>query len=328
MAIVYDVNNLNSVVTGGAEVFTGLKQVLVTAGWTVRCSGGGTGSGLFSASGDVIGADPTKLNVSNAWYVVRAPSGMTPRREFLIQRGSTQTSWRVWVSSDGTGFTGTGFGTVDEDTPPSAADAHPTNGNGQVWGTTGGFGSLFGSAGTYNWHVVAEAASPYTFWMACIESGTGLTRGVMVFDVMASGSYPAEDIDPGVYFVSSSISAFSALTLYTSTSSFFQWYKKGFGSGAGELWVRVPAAYLAAPGTFIPGGTGTNPYNTRDNHFPMPVGRPAALTTSVGWKGYTSMLRWLGTSRSTTDTLSTGGVRDRIIMGDITAPFPNIVPVF
>jgi hypothetical protein len=313
----FDVNNAGGA-NGGGEVLFDLKTLLVAQGWNVQMSGGGTGSGNFSAVGDVI-ASQAQMNVALAWYVIRQPAAASPRRQFLIQRGATSRDCLVMVSSQ----SGYVAGSADEDTLP----ANPADGRNVDLGTTSTTptASFFLADSTYKYHIGADAAAPFGFYVIFIANGGGGSVGGFGMEAMATGSFPSADVDPGLYGMGVSLLFDSAMQGVG--TQWRAWYQKGLG---GEAFVNMPALVYdaSANGTAIPDVLGANPYSSARETFPIPFARQASLATQIGWKGFTSiMLRWTATNLVNFDTLSVAAVRTKIIMDQIALPWPDVAPV-
>jgi hypothetical protein len=324
MAYTHDVNNVGGA-DGGAEVMFNLKALLVSVGWTVESSGDGLA--LYGHAGAlpkdrilIPGAGATGMNNQRAWFRIKGPAGMTPAREFIFQRGSgTQVNWWIRVSPED-GFTG---GAPDFQTIPTATDA--VSPIGDILGSSTAGAALFGAAATYKWHMGADAAAPYAWWLLALANGTGAVSGVVLFEPMSSGSYPVEDDDPALYYAAQGATMLSVTQLTSSVTSPFGWFKKDL---AGEGWIRHAAhSYYTGAGIIIPGGVGTNPYTGEDNHFPIPWGRGPWGGASIGWKGFGSQLRWSGFTRSNGDTLSTGGAKDKLCVDNVVLPWPDVIPI-
>jgi hypothetical protein len=309
MALQTSVNNLGGSL-GGSEAVYQLKTTLKLAGWDIPISSDGTN---YDNTGvDQIGS-AAEMDSPSAWFVVRAPAAMTPRRQFLFMRDSaspgTNRTWLGYVSAED-GFSG-----------GSALVRATATDEMQLIGTGGSYAAnYFPAAASYKYHVVADDASPFGWWMSVNINGTGLPAVAMAFDPLTANSYPATDDDPAVYYFSNS----SPFT--TGVMTMKGWFKKDL---AGEAFVDMrPCHYEDSVGAFlaIPGSVGSNPYDGDDNHFPIPYARPAGMSTQVGWKGFGSMIRWLGSARSNLDTLATGGTRDKVVQGGIVLPWPNVIP--
>lgn len=109
--------------TTPGEAIWMLKEALVADGWGVARSGTGSG-GVYSSSGDAHapgGPYSGTLDLADAWFELRQPSGASPRRSILFKLVSADASdWRLRYSSNGTGFTG---GSPSATALPTATDA-------------------------------------------------------------------------------------------------------------------------------------------------------------------------------------------------------------
>lgn len=313
MAYGFTINVVNNA-NGGAHAMFDLKELLVAAGWVVMASGGGTGSGLYSAIGDVI-ATAAIMNTSRAWVRIQDPAG---GREFCWQRGSGgNAAWWIKVSAEDK-FTG---GAADEDDMPTATDEQNLHGS-----TTAGT-TLFAAAATYHHHCAADNAAPYGFYLFDLVNGTGAQDMAFVFEPLVTGTYPVEDDDPALYYVRQS-TPFNINQLSAGGTGPFGWWAKDTG---GEAFVRYPACvYNDSGGTRQFPGVGTNPENNKDDTIPIPYIRgSASFATQIGVKGLAgTVMRWQGVTRATGDTLSVTVARDRIIVGNVALPWdPGVVPV-
>lgn len=319
MALQSDTNVVN--VTGGGEALYRLKLVLVAAGWDIIMSGGGTGSGLYSAVGDVI-ASALIMGTSRAWYRARAPAAMSPRREFCFQTGSGGITRNVWIKySAEDAFTG---GAPDEDDMPTATDEQ------NVWGAGTAGTALFGVAATYRQQIVADDATPWEWWITCTVTGVGTTSAAIKFEPLQPGTYPTtppnQDPDPALVFAFAG-NAWLVANMGAAATGFKGWYQKNAGP---EAFVGMGACRLLDAGgnIFAPGGEGTNPETGRDAGERILFGRAAALATQVGRKGYGSGVRWNAVNRANCDTQSdpATGFIERVVFGDCTLRYPNVVP--
>ena len=69
----------------------------------------------------------------------------------------------------------------------------------------------------------------------------------------------------------------------------------------------------------------TNPISTKDEAFPIVYARRGVIA-NPGYKGVGFMMKWLGVSRTTGDTLTVDSTRDRIVFGDVSFPWQGTVP--
>ncbi len=328
MAYVFQTNLTPA--TGHDAVFA-WKATLVAAGWTVMASGTGT-SGSYNAAGDSI-VTSANLNAANAWFRLRAPDpGDGVRREYVVQRTTASTTYRIKYSP-GAGFTGApgGGGSTDADTVPSSADERVVVGGGTDASPTGAV--ILPTDATYRWHVGAGgAADKHAWWAAALPIGGGALSAGWFLEAMLPNTYPSADLDP--YAQSFSTTAFNqtswAGTVVRSVLGSGV-YKKGL---AGEAWVAFSGCGWAGgntgggsvpPTVFVATKIGSSPYNAKDDLMPLMWGRRSAQG-SGGYKGMGAMLRLSGVLRTVGDTLTVATSRDRITFGPLVLPWDGSVP--
>lgn len=225
-----------------------LKEALVAAGWSVPRSGTGT-AGTYSSGGDA--HDPggpyagTMDDKNLAWFELRQPASAAVRRSFLFQLVAAGTAqWRIWYSSNGTGFTG---GTPSTSARGTAADEQgltntptgttewlrvPTAANGP------GIGFVDIIAGN-----VAEEFSFFFGTRSAIEADSGFQgyEAALTLDVLTGAQ--GADADPaivGTHFVGDanrlalqSAGGLLGEMVATQTQGCSRgWYKKGLGGAA------------------------------------------------------------------------------------------------
>lgn len=305
--------------TGAAAMYDFKQQLKVGSSWTVQSSSDGT---TYNAGGDQItggGAGANGFANNNAWVRLRSPAG-AGGAEFIIQRGTSNPSWRMKYSMTA-GFTG---GSPSATQVPSATDEVIIWGGGSDASPT--FGSLFGTDGTYRWNVGSDGASPYGFWGGAFPTGGGTPNAGIVYDPLTQTTAG----DGHLYAIYVSASPFQGTTISTESMS----------PTANQLWSSVPAAspvaadwtnfcgmYLsvAVSTAVAPNGLPTNPLTTKDEVLPIVIARRGALSTP-GYKGVLSLMKWTGLTRTTGDTLTVSGTRDRIIYKDVSLPWDGSVP--
>lgn len=294
--------------TGSVAVYNLIARLLA-AGWTkVKDSDGTT----YSAAGTQVtggGAGASGLGNSSAWVNLRAPSGT---RELVFQRGTNDTQWRITYSP--TAFSS---GSPAATVVPSSANGSIVLGGGSDGVPT--FATWFATNGGYRQQIGADNASPYAFWMGCYPTGGGAPTAAIVFDPLTNT--PAEDTDPVVIHIgcaSSSplqASGIQSNTATTTTSRTCGW----LGFGLGGALVAIPGCtYVANGGQTVPSGIPANPHNTKDDGIPIVFMRASTNAAPQGYKGVSSVMYWLGTSRSTPNTLASLA---RIVIGDVSLPW-------
>ena len=271
--------HVSSPASGAIAVFE-LITLLCAAGWEVQMWSDATtyedetalpltanpfGSGASGAG---------NLGNTSAWIRMSAPDGS---REWLFQRGSSDAAWTI--SRSAALFTGVGAAAT---TLPTATDATALFSAASAFSATPG--RLF---------ISADDADDYGWRLMCIPSGGGNVLTLLA-DVPLDSPDPA-DTDPYLwvgYYNSTGLSVYGAVT-FNSTSSTAQVYKRFVGAGSNQ---RVAFVTLVtnmggiAPPEYVQGGY--LPSNSRDVPLPIPVLRTGAPSTSTGWCGFASGLRW------------------------------------
>ena len=315
-------NLTSAAITNACDQFYYFKQTLKQAGWTVTKSSDGT---TVNASGDRITGYATGsagLNNSGAWYVLQAPGAVAgATRQICVQRTSTGAHAFTITYSYSAGFTATaGSATV----APTATDlVTPCS-------------SLFATSASYRFSIGADNAAPYGFYMFAFPVGGGNPYSCLIMDPLAAGTYDALDVDPYIFYAP----AYAGITypqwtplIYTGITAEtyalgcpYSFYKKGL---SGEGFVITPGQkYSSASRLVIPSAVGANPYSGKDNVFPIAYLRRSGLALPNGWKGVGTFMKWIGTSRTTGDTLSVAstGAKDYIVVGSVALPWNGSTP--
>ncbi len=310
----------------GAEAMFNLKACLKAAGWTVPSSSDGL---TYNAAGDQIstsGSGAGGMANNNAWFRVRDPAGVA---EFVIQRGGTNLVWRVKWSQTAK-FTGgsptatrTPSATDESYILPGGTDASPT------------FTAVFDadSSPVVRWNVGADNAAPYGWWAGSFPTGGGTPRAALVYEPLTA-TEPTDASTHLFYFCSAagggSVFGADGAVGSMSTSAFSTSNNAIYGyapSATTGVFTTYPAQVFAVDGSTrtIPNNMATNPISTKDEVFPIPFLRHAALT-SPGWKGVSAQMKWTGTTRTTGDTLTVSTARDRIVYNCVSLPWDGTVP--
>lgn len=294
--------------TGPAAVITVVNR-LVTAGWTkVRDSDGTTYSSIGAQV--VSGASGAGgLGNNNAFVNLRSPTGT---REIVIQRGSSDTLWRITASP-----TAFNSGSPSATVVPSSANSGLLFGGGTDGTPT--FSGWLTTNGTYRLQVGADNAAPYGFFFFTYTIGGGNPNGGLVLDPLTG--VPAEDGDPVVWHVGvTGSSAFlngsvSSTTTSTTSSRCCGWIAYGLGGS----FLTIPGATQQAGGTtVVPNGLPSNPHNAKDDGVAIMFARGSSLASPNGYKGASTVMKWNGSSRSTPNTFAS---KSRIVAGDVSLPW-------
>ncbi len=311
MAYTFDVNQ--TPIDGAAAIFQ-LVMALQTAGWTIHAYGTGAGG---TRTGSGAGFAVTSLrDKSQAWVAVKRGT-----RTFVFQRDDntdtppgTNTDW--WVGYCEGGLTTGGTATL-ADPPTVALDTK------DVWGTEAEPAQLFpadDALGAFRCNVGADGASPYTWYMACWNKGTGDARTLLFFD-KANGS----SVDPEPYVMHASYKASAPWAgaydiLASGSLGPFSWYKRGLGGAAFARTVLF--AYADTGGQWAPGFLPVEPVESKDTLLLSLYGQNVASTRYP--KGGSTMVAWSGGNRTTGFTFNVDGVTDdRVCVTHSTFPWPS-----
>jgi len=318
----------------GGHTMRRLKNLLVTAGWTVKYTSTGSGS---QSSSDLISNDAI-MNTQNAYYVVRMPDISGVQREILVQNtdsnsGDGYTYFKCAYSA-GAGFTG-----GDATTAPDATDRAFGNWTGWPTNASNAFNNaqMFDNSTSKYVVIIADNAAPYGFSLNTfsVTAGTStgdlsgyFTTGGMMLDPLISGTYDAADADPYVFHHSRDVptqwmrsTSLQQTSIYS--SKVYGWVRKGLSN---PLYLPFYVSSIANRGACV-----SNPYTGKDDTCAATyVVTYDASVTSWPWhiKGTSSMLRWLMQNRNTGDTLSVNSTRDRIVIGHMTLPWDGSSPAF
>ena len=304
MAYAFDVNG--TIPAQGGEAMFRLKSLLKSQGWTVPRSGDGT---TYNSSGDQIssgGSGSGGMNRNGAWYVIQSPGLVA--RQFCIQRSNAGNTYAFRVKySAGDGFSG---GAPAAAQTPSSTDEQIIIGGGTDGAPS--FGQVLDTPdGAQRLNIVAGgAAENYSFIWWTQVSGQSSMRSCLMLDVMTPGTYPGLDSDPAVVYWD----AFSTLLLESMNSGAAKgWLRKGLsGSGFGAI---SPLQYYNGAIVVIPLSAAQNPHTVKDDLFPILWARPSNLAAPYGYKGVSSLLRWLSITRANGDTLNVNTTKDFIAIG-------------
>lgn len=321
----------------------GLIQLLRDAGWHAKLAGGdgpGFGGGGTLAYPNV---DPvlvtTNLYSHYFWLVMQTPggnawSGVYPGQsgrniEFMFykfnsagpgtwyvqqSRGLDPTTYAV--TSGFTGGTATQF--------PTAVGADSIHGYENDFAgpnTTSGVVSIFRNNPQHNFIGVADSSPPYGFsaWWYAISTGEPI--GGMVYDPFAAGTYittgSTPDHDPYVVTClgpdADPVDAFLGQYSYINNAADNR-FRTASWFVSGGVYMMRPVVPAFAP------GTGANCFTGKDDLFNLAWNRDRSQALPTGWKGVTTLTKFLSTQRATADTLTVNTSRDFAV---IKAPSGN-----
>lgn len=304
--------------TGAVAVYR-VVEMLVAAGAVIAADSDGT---TYDSDGGQVttGASGAGgLGNNSAWVRLTFLDG----REMTIQRGTSDTAWRVKYSA-AEGFTAGSPGATQTPTTTTAGEGVTLLGGGTDASPT--YATWFNTNGGYKLFGGANSASPYSWWFGCIPNGGGDPSAGFVFDPVAS---PDDDDDDPIVFYQGLTGAnvFKAVTIGSVST--------GTTSSRASGWINYPSGSLVAiPGNFLtssgggvlfPGVAGSNPHSGKDNTIPVAWWRGSAQASPYGYKGLSRVLKWNSVTRSSGETFTVSTTRDRISLGDVNLPWSGAV---
>jgi hypothetical protein len=208
--------------------------------------------------------------------------------------------------------------------------------------------SWMAADGSYRWHIACGGAAEfYSFCAFGVSTGTTLLVNGMLLDVMATGSFPATDVDPAVTFCSAAFSGYGVQAVFAQLGNVLvnttnpalarAWL--GATSAAGAATVGTNSQYVAmtpygSTNSSVAGGAntlGTNPFTAKDDLLPAWWMRPGSSVAPIGLKGCSTLFMFGSVLRTTMDTLDTAGVKDKVFINpggvQIWQPWSGVAPV-
>lgn len=201
----------------------------------------------------------------------------------------------------------------------------------------------FTTNNTYRWHVGAGGADEgYSFYAFASYIGSVTLYNAIFLDVLSPGSYPSEDVDPAVVFMSPAatnnfLSYTDVFTLAAATSTEqpsssggpvyarawlgpLGWAGNTTSASGGHNNVGVGITGYGGAGSalFLGGwqtyGMNNNPFTLLDTLLPCLWLRQPGRTAPTGYKGYSTLFYMCGTFRFFPTTLTVNTTRDRIYL--------------
>lgn len=294
-----------------------IKEHLKTVGWTVPSSSDGT---TYNAAGDQIthgSSGANGLGNTNAWVRIRSPDNSL---EITLQRAVNDNTYRIKLArapmNAGTP------GATQTPTTTTATDEIVVLGAGTDAAPTGGsFGFGGGTAGAQMLKGGADDTSPYGFWFATSTCGSAgsLVPGIFYLD-------PLIMTIPGDAFlyvvkagaVETSTGSLSNLDAQANQFSYV-------ASATPTVSINMPAQHMVIGSNIaIPSDVVT----TADGRFRELLVRyeRRAAAASPGYKGVSSLMKWVTPIRLRWTTLSIDTPHDRIVFGDVSFPWDGSFP--
>ncbi len=288
--------NVSSPANGSAAVFS-LLTTLCASGWIVKRW---SDASVVSADNVNLTTNPYgtsssgagNLGNTSAWFRVAASGGS---REWLFQRGSSDTTW--FVSRSAAGFTGTSAGTITAVVTGSATDATPLLGTAaSAASNAANTTATTFSATPGRWFISVDDADGFGWTAYAIPVGGGNVLTFLSDEPLQSGTTATEDTDPYLWIGYYNATGLSANAFSINTGSAMLGYKR-YTTAASNQRITYGAVYdgtsQLAPATNTSGGQfGQTAVGGREVPWQIPVSRTAAASTSSGWAGVPSRHRW------------------------------------
>lgn len=293
----------NAITTGdGAAWLYGFKVLMLSAGWVVSRSGNGTTGG----AGDNI-ASITDLQHANSWMVLQRPDAGSEFCFSKVGSGDTR-NWDI-LYSKGALFTG----------GSTTARATATDEASLITAAAG----RWISGGNTTWSAGADDAAPYGFFLFGWPTSATTVAGFIVYDPIAASTFYPDDPDPYVMAVVKDYGS-----LHTDDVGDAADGDRMVG-WTGATWGAIPGSmYADGYGTNIfPRNVGGNPYSgsAEDPIMYIPHGRSSVESGTSGWKGFGTVVMWVGVDRACKSTLTTA-TRSFFVFGnnddDVCLPWP------
>jgi len=310
---------------GQCNAFYSLKNALVAGGWIVMSSGTGTG-GTYNGLGDAI-SSASVLRGDRSWYRIRAPSGT---REWIIQNvatGGGDNWWRIKICRNG--FTG---GSPSANVTPTG-DATDTT----IFGG-GTDASPSGSVWTYDSptmrvHIGVDSASPYGWFMIGNIISTATQENILAQQPIDGYSLSLGDTDPyiyhciGYYEYNRAQRSGNYIQMNTNSKN-GAWAYWSSTTPATDIQALLMITYNTSAGNsiVIPSSLPANPWNAKDEMFPIVWARFTNRTGQGGYKGTGTLMYWVGQNRGTGNTFSINSANDRYALGDVSLPWDGSIP--
>ena len=308
--------SVTSPANGTTAVHTILTQLLA-AGWLVKAwSDGTTLVSDVSLSSNPYGSASSgagNLGNTSAWFRVQSADAS---REWLFQRGASETSWTVSRTIGGTPFTG---GT------PNATTA----------GTSAAATALFSAASLFSatpgrMFLSADTTAPYRWTAFLITLGGGNVLTWLGDEPLATGSYDS-DADPYVWCGYYNGTGLAPGALVPNAGSSAIVYKRFVGAGSKQRASVLPPFHGNLAGNYCaPAQTtstqGGPTQTSKEVPIRIHVMRGGATSTTTGWIGQTSGLRWSTVGGRANGSTLYDGTNYWCFMAGIWVPWDSSTP--
>jgi hypothetical protein len=315
------VKNITVASGNGCAAIYNLKTALKANGWTVESSGDGLAA--YGSSTDVItssGSGANGLDNTSSWFRLRMTTAQDGyNREFLIQRGSASTSWDIKYSV--LAFSG---GT------PSATSA-PTSTDEQV--VISSSTAIFAGAETV-FICAGNSTEKNQFYLIGVDSTSKAVKTIFALDRLLANTYPSVEKDPYIVWINSGGTTIDLLaqniSVGTNENQLFACGWLGKGTATGAFKKLMGYTYRDGSGNYLHAnsrtGYGSNSLDGYISTLPIVMGRNNNYTTPRGAKGASTLFQWHSASTTWGTTFTQVSFRDRVVFGDVNAPWDGSAP--
>lgn len=300
--------------TGTAYVLNLINFLVNDLGFTrPRCGDGTT----YDATGALVthaGSGAGGLGNTGAWVEVVAPDGSFA---YVFQRGTVNANWRIKVAPGAFAA-----GSPDGNSPGSNADEATRLGGGTD--ASPSYGALLTTDNTYKQHLYGDDAAPFGFYSLGSVNTTGVDTGFIMHDPVVET--PNADLRAWVSAVAQAGTPHLTTSLNSTTAYLAGWL--GFATTPAFQQLAVPILSVDSGTTLIPNGIGSNSNDGNDDNEWVRYYRRGGLSAPNGKKGRSTFMRLSGrTVGNMVSGGATGAAIDRIYIGDVVLPYPDVTPL-
>lgn len=322
------------------------KSAIKKGAFEVR--GSGDGDAVYSNAADILtnnnaysgapgsyqsnsggGGDPKIANSccnNLAYFIFGAKTGAADTAsEWCVQLISfDETSHALRIK-----FSATGFGAVTSATVvPSAADEVVLAGGGTDASPTGANTNFTSTSFRLNIIVDDDTATP-RFWLATWANGTDSTALVLAVDFITN-KHSGDSFPYGTYVHCDNSGAFlddrlsEASTALNTLTAFNGLLTKRTGETLEKYCALLFAKLLSASITTAARALGLDTFVAKDPGMPLILFRTQDVASPNGWKGTSTLMRWLATPASNGDHGDLGDgapTLDWVCVGDVWLPW-------
>jgi hypothetical protein len=179
--------------------------------------------------------------------------------------------------------------------------------------------NTFTADGGYRFNAGADDSAPYGFYFWTHTAAANVITRFCMLDPMATGTFDAADVDPAVLYtemVTATSCLVSGYANASSTDVLRGWIRKGLSAPSGFLPVQamIYGRSLTSTAITVPSNCGPNPYTSKDFLIPIPYARHSGVAAPNGFKGFSTVTRYLSQGRNTFDTFTVASTKDYVAL--------------